>query len=222
LKVTAVQQNPDFVYRFFDSNNFKWKNEFPEQKIINATIAYEEKPHSIKVLTTYYTISNYIYLNENAYPSQALNNLAVSSITICKNFIYRNWHFNNTFIYQKANLEYIHIPNIITEQTLYLEKKYFRNALLLATGISLNFNSAYYADAFMPANGLFYSQDETKTGGYPRFDIFAIGKIKTARIFLKMENAFDGLFKRSYYLTPHYPMPGRVLKFGLVWRFFDQ
>jgi hypothetical protein len=126
-------------------------------------------------------------------------------------------------VFQETNREEVlHLPAWFTDQSLYLEKTYFKSALLLALGISANFNSAYYADAFMPSTALFYLQKEKKTGGYVRFDIFANAKIKTARLFLRMENALDNLVERSYYLVPHYPMPGRVLKFGVVWWFLDQ
>jgi hypothetical protein len=40
-------------------------------------------------------------------------------------------------------------------------------------------------------------------------------------IYIKFENALDGLYGKSYFSTPHYPMPGRVFRFGLRWRFFD-
>jgi len=62
---------------------------------------------------------------------------------------------------------------------------------------------------------------ERKTGDYPMIDFFIHMKIKTARIFLKVENLSDGIFANRYFLTPHYPQAGRLLQFGLSWRFFD-
>ena len=87
--------------------------------------------------------------------------------------------------------------------------------------MSASYNSKYYANAFMQTTTLFYLQNEVKTGGFARVDLFFNLKIKTARIFVEFENVADGLTGKSYILTPHYPMPGRVFKWGIVWRFFD-
>ena len=223
ISIDLLHQNPDLIYRWYDSNNFYWKNDFIKINTFVASLSYEQKKHRIEFTAKQYRIENYVYLDDNAFPKQYSDFISVNSFTLKKNFQYQNWYFNNTITYQKADKDGIlHIPDWVSENSFYNEKKYFKNALLMALGVSVNYNSLYYADAFMPANSLFYLQNEKKVGGYGRIDVFAIAKIKTARIFLKMENAFDGVFKKSYYLIPHYPMPGRVLRFGLVWRFFDQ
>ncbi len=221
--IDLLHQNPDFIYRLYDSNNFYWRNDFLKVNTFAASLNYENKKYQIEFSAKNYRIENYVYMDENAFPKQYADLININSFSLNKNFIFRKWHLNNTLTYQKTDKDGIlHIPNWVTENTLYNEKKYFKNALLMALGLSVNYNSLYYADAFMPSNALFYLQNEKQVGGYARIDVFAIAKIKTARIFLRMENAFDGVFKKSYYLIPHYPMPGRVLKFGLVWRFFDQ
>ena len=94
--------------------------------------------------------------------------------------------------------------------------------MLIQTGFDFHFNSFYYADAFMPATGMFYWQNETKTGGFGLVDFFFNFRIKSARMFLKFENIGDNFLAKGYYLTPHYPMPGMTVQFGVVWRFFDQ
>ena len=53
-------------------------------------------------------------------------------------------------------------------------------------------------------------------------DIFVNFRIKSARMYLKFENVGDAVFGKGYYLTPHYPMQGMTVQFGVSWRFFDQ
>jgi outer membrane cobalamin receptor len=74
----------------------------------------------------------------------------------------------------------------------------------------------------MPATGQFYLQSSEKTGNYPLLDLFVNFRIKTVRIFVRGENMLDALTPAtSYFLVPNYPMPGRTLKFGIIWQFFD-
>ena len=213
----------DLNFRWYDANNFIWKNNFELIHTIQLGINYSLDKYKLTVAATNYKIQNYVFLDRNTLPHQYEDFLNVNQLSLLKKFTFRKWHFDNIIIYQKTDKENIlHLPELITDQSLYLENVYFKKALLMSLGVSANFNSSYYADAFMPANAMFFLQSEKKTGGYLRLDLFINAKIKTARIFLKMENIADDIIKRSYYLTPHYPMPGRVLKFGISWRFFDQ
>ena len=89
-------------------------------------------------------------------------------------------------------------------------------------GLSCRFNTLYYADAYMPATGQFYFQNTKEIGNYPVLDFFVSAKIKTARLFFKIEHLNDGLLaQRDAYELPHYPLPGRAFQFGISWRFFD-
>jgi hypothetical protein len=222
LNASAGKTSPDIVFRWYDSNNFIWKNDFSTINRYKISLRYVLKRYDFKIEAGQTHIENYIYMGAEALPIQYNPGFSVKQLSLHKTFRFRSWHFENDFVFQKTDKEDIlHIPSVLTDQSIYTEKKYFKNALVAAFGLSMSYNSKYYANAFMPSNALFYLQNDTKTGGYMRFDLFINAQIKTARIFLKMENVADNLIKRSYYLVPHYPMPGRNLKFGLVWRFFD-
>ena len=223
INLTSGQSSPDLIYRWYDGNNFFWKNSFDPILNQKAGVNYSLAKFHLSIQANYLRIDNFVYMNSNAFPEQFNGVLSIKQINIYKKFNYRHWHLKNDFTLQKSDEENVlHLPSFVSDQSLYFEKSYYKKALLAAIGVTLNYNSSYYADAFMPATGMFYLQSATKTGGYFRFDLFINAQIKTARFFLKFENIADDLIKRSYYLTPHYPMPGRVLKFGVVWRFFDQ
>lgn len=223
INLNIGQSSADLIYRWYDSNNFYWKNNFFPVLNFKAGIIYELSKFNFSIRANNMIVDKYVYLNGNAFPDQFNDAITINQVIANKNFHYHYWHFDNIITYQKTDHEgIIHLPTWVSDQSLYFEKYYFDNALLASFGLSANYNSSYYADAFMPANSLFYLQNTTKTGGYLRLDLFINAQIKTARIFLKMENAADNLIENSYYLTPHYPMPGRVLKFGVVWKFLDQ
>jgi hypothetical protein len=115
----------------------------------------------------------------------------------------------------------IRIPNFISENSLYYENDLFKKALRLQVGASLYYTSAYYADAYMPVTDQFYLQDKKKYGNYPFVDVFINARIKTVRIFFKMDHINSGFSGKKYVLTPGYPYPERAFKFGVSWRFFD-
>ncbi len=215
--------SPDLNYRWYDGNNFRWKNNFVSIKTSKIVFSYELEKYHLLLQAARTLVSDYVYLNVSASPSQYSKTVIIDQLKVVKNFNYRYWHFDNTIIFQQSDKKgIIPVPSIVSEQSLYFRRSYFNKAILIAFGLSLSYNSSYYANEFMPSIGMFRLQNTTETGGYPRFDLFINSEIKTARIFLKFENIADDLFQNSYYLTPHYPMPGRVLKFGVIWRFFDQ
>ena len=87
-------------------------------------------------------------------------------------------------------------------------------------GLDVSFFTSYYANAYMPALGLYYLQNEKKIGNYPFIDFFFNMKIKRARIFFKTEHVNSG-FMGAYYLAPHIPAPDRCIKLGINWAFYD-
>ncbi len=221
FELKAGQASPDLLFRWYDGNNFIWKNDFEKISYGNLTAAYSLSKYRFRVSYSHYRILNYVYLNSASFPLQFTQSVNIDQLSVRKDFTFRNFHLDNLFIFQNSVNIVIQLPDFISQNSLYYEKDFFGGSLRLSTGFRFAFCSKYYANEFMPALGEFYLQTEKETNGYFRTDLFVDAKIKTAVIFLKMENIADGLNGQSYFTTPHYPMPGRVFTFGLRWRFFD-
>ncbi len=86
-------------------------------------------------------------------------------------------------------------------------------------GFDVTYYSSYYADAYMPALGLFYRQNQKLVGNYPFADFFLNMKVKHVRFFFKTEHLNSGLV--PVYLVPNYPAPDRAVKVGVSWVFYD-
>ncbi|MFM2135210.1 MAG: hypothetical protein RL021_610, partial [Bacteroidota bacterium] len=106
--------------------------------------------------------------------------------------------------------------------SIWWEDDLYHNTFRIQTGVEARYVSPFLGDAFMPATGSFYLQDEFATGEFLRWDVFVRLQIKTAALYLRLENAGAGSITDPYYLTPYQPQPGRVFRFGVRWRFFDQ
>ncbi|MCX6291843.1 MAG: hypothetical protein NT126_08770 [Bacteroidetes bacterium] len=215
--------SPDYAYQRYYSNHFVWENNFEKSLLKNVSLCYSFSKIHLSAGAEMFLISNFIYLDSTAVPVQNQSETKIIRAFLNKNFTVGKFHLNNSFILQKThNEEALHLPLLVSTQSLFFESFLYKKALLLRTGFDLRFNSAYYADAFMPSTGFFYWQNVKKTGGYALVDFFVDFRIKTAKIFIKFENTGDNLFNKGYYLTPHYAMQGMTLQFGLSWRFFDQ
>ena len=84
--------------------------------------------------------------------------------------------------------------------------------------------SKYYAPEYSPALGQYAVQENpdirVKTGAYPIVNAYANFHLKNTRFFVMMShvNYSEG---GEYFLTPHYPLNQRIIRFGLSWNFFN-
>jgi hypothetical protein len=115
----------------------------------------------------------------------------------------------------------LHLPEIMLNSSLYYQMSLFKNALLAQVGLDASYNSAYYADAYMPALHSFYLQKEKKIGDYCYGDVFINFQVKRANLFVKYQHFNSWFGDYRYYASPHYPMPDAGFRFGVSWRFYD-
>ncbi|MCW3084654.1 MAG: hypothetical protein JWP12_2020 [Bacteroidetes bacterium] len=222
VKGESRSQTADFIYSQYRSNNFIWNNNFEKMQQSGAEISFKISKYHLDVIGAVNSYTNVLYFDNYAVPRQYTGTLPVFSVILKKDFILWNWHLNNRITYQKTpELSVIRLPELVLEHSLYYENDLIHKALRLQVGASVYYSTAYYADAYMPVTGEFYLQSQRKYGDYPFIDFFINAKIKTVRIFFKIDHLNSGLNSGSYILTPGYPYPGRTFKLGLSWKFYD-
>jgi len=146
----------------------------------------------------------------------------VFSAFLKKDFVLFNWHLNNKITYQDVpSGSVIRLPQLVLDEALYYERDLIGKVLRLQVGASVYYSTSYYADAYMPVTGEFYLQDRKKYGNYPFIDVFLCARVKTVRVFIKVDNLNAGWSGNNYILTPGYYYPGRTFKFGVSWKFYD-
>jgi hypothetical protein len=124
-------------------------------------------------------------------------------------------------IQHSSNSNILPLPAFTGYNTSYVEFQVVKNVMSMQFGYDLFYHSEFYANAYMPATGMYYVQNEKKVGNYPYSDMFLNIKLKRARLSIKYEN-FTSVFKlpESYFL-PHYPFNPGIIKFGVSWTFYD-
>ncbi|HSO88846.1 MAG TPA: putative porin [Draconibacterium sp.] len=211
----------DYFQQEFYSNHYRWNNNFSMEQRMYVNGSIISPKFKLKLSGNYAIINNFIYNNYEGIPSQTGKELLVLSVFADKNFNYRKFHFRVRALWQKASdEEFIHLPDLSAFVSAYY-KFVISKVMFTQIGVDTRYNTKYYADAYSPATGLFYLQNEKKYGNYPYIDVYANLRLKRTIVFFKMLNIGTNFLDGEYITTPHYPMPRSTFRFGISWLFYD-
>jgi hypothetical protein len=211
----------DYFQQEFYSNHYRWNNNFSMEQRMDVNGSIISPLFKLKLTGNYAILNNFIYNNHDGIPAQTDKQLLVLSAFADKDFNHRNLHFRVRALWQQAsNEELIHLPDFSAFVSAYY-KFVVSKVLYTQIGFDTRYNTKYYADAYSPATGLFYLQNEKKYGNYPYIDVYANLRLKRTIVFFKMMNIGTNFLDGEYMTTPHYPMPRSSFRFGLSWLFYD-
>ena len=89
-------------------------------------------------------------------------------------------------------------------------------------GFDVRYNAEFNNPAYAINAGQFYNQyNSISYPSYPVADVFVRATLKRANLFLKYEYLNQGWQSKGYYTVERYPMPDRLLKFGVSWKFYN-
>ncbi|WP_298221080.1 putative porin [Flavobacterium sp.] len=223
---------PDHLYNLHQSSyiNYNWYNNFKNEKIntITATASTQWAEASLQISN----YDNHLFFSDDSTvdrvqlisPKQYEKSIQYLSIKVNKEIKYWKLALDNTILYQKTEQEddVLNVPKIVTRNTLYFSDYFFAKALYLQTGVTFNYYTKYYANGYNPVISDFFVQNDTKIGDFPNCDFFINARIRQCRIFLKAEhfNSAWAAYSR-FYSAPDYPSRDFIVRFGLVWNFFQ-
>ena len=226
-----VNKLPNNNYNLYQSSyvGYNWNENFKNEKI-NALSAHALTPWfnaSLQVST----LSDHLYFkNEATDPTQQIvrpnqydGTIKYLSIKASKEFKFGKFALDNTILYQKADQQdaILNVPEIVTRNTFYYSSNMFKKALFLQTGISLNYFTSYFANDYNPVIGEFFVQNKKEIGNYPNLDFFVNVRIQRTRIYLKAEHFNSSLSGNNFYASPSMPYSDFMIRFGLIWNFFQ-
>ena len=226
--INHSSKTPNYNALLYQSNyiNYNWQNGF--SNIETQQLAFQLKSKKIAAINVdYSTITNYTYFKKDetsnlVNPFQNNKTITYLRVKLEKEITLGKFGLNNTVLYQNVQdpNNTLNVPEIITRNTLYFASSIFNKALYLQTGVTFNYFSKYYMNAYDPLLAEFYVQNQTQYGDFPRLDFFINAKIRQTRIFLKAEHFNSGFTGYNYYSAPNYPYRDFVIRFGIVWNFF--
>ncbi|RIH66142.1 hypothetical protein D1164_04320 [Mariniphaga sediminis] len=221
LKGRIENLKPDYFQEEFYSNRIRWDEDLKmEQRMtVNGSLNFPSR--KLELSANYAIINNFIYNDTLGIPSQFGGQLLVLSAFADKDFKAGNFHFRTRLLWQKAsNEEILHLPDFSAFVSTYFQFVVSK-VLFSQLGVDMRYNTAYYADAYHPATGLFYLQNQEKIGDFPYIDAYVNLRLKRTRVFFKMMNVGTEFINKEYYTTPGYPMNRMTFRLGVAWTFYD-
>ena len=242
--------NFNFYLAESDYKMYNWDNTHLENQQFNTRSVFISHPKWGRIQGEWTSIDNLTFLNNTTRLRDLNKKFSVEVLQTDKKIDYfkarldqridfGNFSWVNNVQYQKVNQEEdpdailsgpiaLNVPEWLIRSTLMLTSSIFNKALFFQTGATFVFFTDYYADQYNPLLAEFVTQNNTKIGEYPRVDFFFNAKIKSSRIFLKLENIsapiehlIDIDTPYDYYAAPFVPYRDFSIRFGLIWNFFE-
>ena len=249
-KYRSQPLNFNFYLAESDYKMYNWDNTHLENQQFNTRSIFISHPKWGRIQGEWTSIDNFTFLNNTTRLRDFNKKFSVEVLQTDKKIDYfkarlnqridfGNFSWVNNVQYQKVNQEKdpdailsgpiaLNVPEWLIRSTLMLTSSIFNKALFFQTGATFVFFSDYYADQYNPLLAEFVTQNNTKIGEYPRLDFFFNAKIKSSRIFLKLENIsapiehlIDIDTPYDYYAAPFVPYRDFSIRFGLIWNFFE-
>lgn len=227
-----ISKVPDNIYNLHQSSyvEYNWYNDFSNEKInkiqINANTQFVNASFQASTINNhlYFSDDNDTYDVQIVTPKQYDKTINYLSLKLSKDIKYGKFGFDNTFLFQKVDQseDILNVPQFVTRNTLYFSDYFFTKALYLQTGVTFNYFTNYYSNTHNPLIAEFFVQNTTEIGNYANFDFFINARIRQTRIFVMAEH-FNSNFSSTdtYFSAPNNPYRDFIVRFGLIWNFFQ-
>lgn len=221
ISETVTSKMPDFFYSHFHGNNFQWDNT-NLAKIFQTQTTIEYSNSFAEVGISSFTINNQIFIDERYQPLQFTQTLFYTQSYANIKLKYRSfyWLANATFT-EGNNDTIMAFPRFTTRQSFILRFPMFERRMQFETGIEMLYMTDYFAPNYVPAIGDFIIQNDKRYGDFVYLNFFAGIKVKQFNAMFKIQNVAKGLLGYNYMMVPHYPLPDRMFKLAISWRFYD-
>ena len=229
--------NPTFYYRHYHSKHYWWDNNGLSKEIrsrIEGIFSLKRTRTTLRVavddlkdytyLAQKYTVTeDYGRSGNTVTVKQCAGNINLITLQLSQDFKLGPLNWENQITYQKSsNEDVLPVPMLNIYTNLYFKFKIAR-VLSVDLGADMRYFTKYHALDYSPALGQYTVQDNgennVEVGNYPYVNVYANLHLKHTRFFIMMShvNASTG----DYFLVPHYPLNGRILRFGVSWNFFN-
>ncbi|WP_374175169.1 putative porin [Flavobacterium tructae] len=230
-----INKLPNNNFNLYQSSytEYNWSNNFKNEKI-NSLSANVSTPW-LNAEVQYTVLNDHLYFRDKSTDDQAAAHIQIIEpaqygnainyleIKASREFKFGRFALDNTLLYQKVGQSdlILNVPDFVTRNTFYYSGYFFKKALYMQSGVVFNYFTKYYGNDYNPVVGEFFVQNSKKIGGYPLFDLFLNARIRQTRFYFKAEH-INALFSKSdYYSAPNNPYRDFVIRFGLVWNFFQ-
>jgi hypothetical protein len=218
--VTAnyFRSEPEYILQHVLVNNFRWTNQFKKEDVVQVEAFWNYKNYNISV--SYYHLKNLVYLSEQLMPVQNKNKGDMVQVSAYIPFRYKNFGTTANINFQYCTKDVLHIPLFAGKLSVFYIFELFKKRLKIQVGADVMYNTAYYADAYLPVLHKFYNQNSQLVGNFLYFDANLNLKIERICFFFRAGNLLAPAIKGKNLSTLNYPAD-YLLSLGISWRFYD-
>lgn len=230
-------EKPSFYYRHYQSRHFWWDNEdmsMMDHLHLQGLLRYAKTRTQLRFAVD--ELRNYTYFSstyQTADATRTLNNVTVQraddpisvfTAEVKQDFTWGPLNWETVATLQKTtNNSALPLPLVNVYTNLYLKFK-IAHVLKCDLGGDLRYFTEYDAPEYVPGIGQFAVQgnsDKIKIGNCPIANVYANFHLQHTRFFVMMSHVNESMGKKNYFFTPHYPLNGRILRFGISWNFYN-
>ena len=236
-KAHFYRLHPTFYQRHYHSKHFWWDNDLSKETRTRIEGLFSYRKTNTRLRVAIEEIQNYTYFSTyydaqdekrtgvSATINQYGDNLNILTAQLMQDFKLGPLHWENVVTYQNSsNKNILPLPALNVFTNLYLKFKIV-NELAVELGADAFYFTEYEASDFCPQLNQFAVQENpasrVKLGGYPFVDVYANMHLKHARFFVMYSHVNAGQGNKNYFLVPHYPQNGSILRMGVSWNFFN-
>lgn len=212
-----------YLYERYRSHPVDWSYSLPKTMLFGVGGKYQNIPYGVTADVNYYVVDHLPVYPGNAAPyvTTGVENIFVAHFANRNGFY--GFHLDNDIWFTSAPNEGVvkrTFPMLVTKHSLYYEMRLFKKALWFSIGVDLRYryqnNTPYYDPLLANFTPVF-----TTTKSFPVLDVFLNLKIRTVRVFLKVDNISSSFGPKGYYSLYGYPAADLSFRVGIKWRFFE-
>lgn len=212
-----------YIFERYTSHPVSWQYSLPKTNTLGVGGKYQNIPYGLTADVTYYVLKNLpVYAGKaDPYISTGVENVFVAHLANRNGFY--GLHIDNDIWFTSSPNEGVvkrTFPMLVTKHSIYYERRVFKGALWFSTGFDIRYtyrNNAPYYDPLLAT----FTPVYTTSKSYPMLDFFLNLKVRTVRVFLKVDNISAYFGPKGYYSLYGYPYPDLSFRVGVKWRFFE-
>ncbi|WP_233268706.1 putative porin [Mucilaginibacter lacusdianchii] len=228
LGAYAQNNKAPLIFTDWISNHYIYQNtDIGKQKTNNVSFNYINDKLQLDLKAEYFLITGYQYFRSltpggiDAVPAQLSSAINLLKISVGKTINWGRWHFEDFFVYQKSDYQTtLRTPEIYNFANLSYTKKFF-NVLNTTLGVNVRYNTTYVAPSYAVGISQFYNGADVTFNSYPIITPYIKATLYRTNLFVQYDYANQGLQSNGYYTVNRYPMPDKLIKFGVSWTFYN-
>ena len=203
----------------FSSNHYRFDTDFTPTSQVAATYVLKHKNWSVGSQINRYT--DYIYLDQNAHFQQFSPSFLHWKNSLNFKWNWKRLHTAQSLVHHRIdNSAPLRFPSFNYNASLWLESHLFGDNLNSQIGADLNYFTRYFANAYNPALGQYYLQNEQAIGEVPLLSAFLKLHVNNMTINIRYRNILFLVNENSniHYFIPNYPSYPASIQLSVLWK----